>query len=130
VCSGAFVKITEQYEQRSYEGEWADLQQSLVEAREQVERGIEHVKRVGGDTMDLVGRPLVDAAITVLIGHLLLDQAAASEERAPLVRRFLRRGLPTLRRDVELVLDTDRSALEDYARLAGPPPDRGAGWGR
>ncbi len=147
VCSGTFEKRVEEFEQHEYfDDDLHGLKQKLEEGRELVAEAIRYVKGHGVDYMDLYGRKLVDAAVTVLVGHLLLQQAAGSDrmqsrlhpadqdrsdgsgsgldtDRKKLVaRRFIDTNLATLRRDTALVRSGDKSALTDFATLAGPPP--------
>ena len=123
VCSGAFERRIDGFEQHEYtEGLLHELKQKLIEGKELVLQGVAKVKEEGAGYMDLYGRKLVDAAAVVLIGHLLLGQAAANERKRRVARRFIESSLPTLRRDIELVCSGDKSVLEDYDTLAGPPP--------
>ncbi|HUU81868.1 MAG TPA: acyl-CoA dehydrogenase family protein [Phycisphaerae bacterium] len=123
VCSRAFENRIAKLEAQEYtDGTLHDLKQKLVQARELIVTGVARVKEEGVTYMDLCGRKLVDAAATVLIGHLLLRQATANERKRHVARRFIETGLPTLRRDIELVCSGDKSVIEDYETLAGPPP--------
>jgi hypothetical protein len=72
--------------------------------------------------MDLSGRRLVDAAAAVLIGHLLLRQAAGNERKKRVARRFIDVEMPRLHLNCELIAAGDVSALDEYALLAGPVP--------
>jgi hypothetical protein len=90
--------------------------------RQEVGQAIAYVKDRGTDYMDLAGRKLVDSAIAVLVGHLLLGQGARSERKKRVARRFIDTEMPKLRLNCELVLRGDMSPLEEYALLAGPVP--------
>ncbi|MBI4582351.1 MAG: acyl-CoA dehydrogenase family protein, partial [Planctomycetes bacterium] len=123
VCAGGFEKRIEELEQTKYDDPTlADLRSRLDEGKALVGQGIAFVKAKGGEYMDLWGRKLVDAAATVLIGHLLLRQAVVSERKKAVARRFITLGLPMVKRDIELVCSDDRSALDDYQTIAGPVP--------
>ena len=123
VCSGAFEKRVEEFEQMSYSDELLSaLKEKLVEARGLVLKGIAFVKERGAEYMDLCGRKLVDSAIVVLVGHLFLKQALASERKRHVARRFIETGLPTIQRDIDLVCRGDSSVMQHFELLAGPPP--------
>ncbi len=123
VCSGAFEKRIQEFEQISYaDEELSNLKHLLIEGRELVLKGIAFIKQQGAEYMDLAGRKLVDAASTVLIGHLFLQQAVANERKARVARRFINMNMPTLRRDIELVCSGDTSATQQFDTIAGPPP--------
>ncbi|MHC4695339.1 MAG: acyl-CoA dehydrogenase family protein [Planctomycetota bacterium] len=146
VCSGTFEKRIEEIEQAEYfDKSLCELKQKLVEGKGLILEAIRYVKQHGVDYMDLCGRKLVDAAITVLIGHLFLQQAAddrlesrSDSEDSPfdnacnatfcasrkklVAHRFIKANVPTLTRDMTLVCSGDKSALTDFDTLAGPPP--------
>jgi 3-(methylthio)propanoyl-CoA dehydrogenase len=123
VCSGVFEKQAADHEQHPYSDSLLnELKAKLVEGRELVLKGVAFVKSQSTDYMDLYGRKLVDSAIAVLVGHLLLKQATANDRKRQVARRFITTHLPTIRRDIELVCSGDRSATEQYQLLAGPVP--------
>jgi alkylation response protein AidB-like acyl-CoA dehydrogenase len=123
VCSGAFEKRVDELEQATYgDEELAALKQQLVEGRGLVLKGVAFVKEKGAEYMDLMGRRLVDSAIAVLVGHLLLSQATRSDRKKAVARRFIQTRMPQLRADLERVCSGDRAPLDDYATLAGPLP--------
>ncbi|UCD30528.1 MAG: acyl-CoA dehydrogenase family protein, partial [Planctomycetota bacterium] len=122
VCSGAFEKRIEEFEQTEYDDELLQgFKEKLIEGKELVLKGITVVKEQGGDYMDLFGRKLVDSACTVVIGHLLCRQAADNERKRFVAQRFIETNLPTICRDIDLVCSQDRSVLEHYEAIAGPP---------
>ncbi|MFH0982096.1 MAG: acyl-CoA dehydrogenase family protein [Planctomycetota bacterium] len=122
VCSGAFEKLIEGFEQHDFKDKLLyDLGRKLGEGKALVLKGIAFVKERGNEYMDLYGRKLVDAAAVVLIGHLFLRQAEVHERKRLVTRRFIETSLPTVRRDIEWVCSGDRSPLEQFAALAGPP---------
>jgi hypothetical protein len=122
VCSGAFEKRIEELEQTEYQDDLLKgLKQKLAEGKELVVKGIAALKGFGGDYMDLHGRRLVDAATAVLIGHLLCRQAAENERKRFVAQRFIETSMPTIRRDIDMVCSGDRSAVEHYEAIAGPP---------
>ncbi len=126
VCSGAFDSFASECEAAEYsDADLAALKQKVVEAKRQVLDAIQFIKQRGNEYMDLHGRKLVDAALVVIIGHLLLRQAAACERKKAVARRFIETGLPTLRRDLEVVRSGDTSAIQEFDLIAGPPTVNG-----
>ena len=122
VCSGAFEKRIEEFEAVPCgDPDLEPLRTALTEAKGLVLRGIAFVKEKGTEYMDLYGRPLVDAAIVVIVGHLLLRQAAANPRKRIVARRFIERNLLTLRRDIDWVCSGDMTAVQQYEAIAGPP---------
>ena len=96
---------------------WIDF----VAGKDKVLEAIAFVKQQGNEYMDLYGQRLVDSAIVVLIGHLLLAQGAADERKKRVARRYVERELPTLERDLALIGSGDQSAMQEYDLIAGPP---------
>jgi alkylation response protein AidB-like acyl-CoA dehydrogenase len=126
VCGKTFEKYVEAFEQIAYEDPGlAELKQKLVEGRQRILEGVAFVKEQDPSYMDLCGRELVDAAAAVIIGHLLMGQAAANERKRLVARRFIDTNLADLRRDMELVLSGDRSVLVEYETFACPVPTTG-----
>lgn len=125
VCSEAFTKCVEEFEQHEYtDSLLSELKAKLAEGKQLVLDGVAKVKSEGGNYMDLSGRRLVDAAIVVIVGHLLLRQAETNDRKKRVARRYIETGLITLQRDIAQVLTGDKSAMEEYETLAGPVPAR------
>jgi alkylation response protein AidB-like acyl-CoA dehydrogenase len=126
VSSGTFQTWAEEQETKPYDDPLlGQLQQELVAGKQRVLQAVDFVKRQGTAYLDLVGRQLVDAAITVIVGHLLLSQGAASSRKRRVARRLIGRQMPVLRMNCEQILSGDTSPLDEYALLAGavPPSD-------
>ncbi|HOW70679.1 MAG TPA: acyl-CoA dehydrogenase family protein [Phycisphaerae bacterium] len=122
VCSGSFEKRVEELEAADCSGEpLLALKVRLLEAKQLVLEAIKLIKTQGNEYMDLYGRKLVDCAITVLVGHLLLRQAAANDRKKVVARRFIETGVATLRRDIALIQSGDQTAIQAYEMIAGPP---------
>jgi alkylation response protein AidB-like acyl-CoA dehydrogenase len=123
VTSGTFEKLVEEYEEVNYQlAMLQDLKQKLIDGKAELLRAVEFVKTQPTTYLDLVGRRLVDAAITVIVGHLLLGHAIRNERKQRVARRFIESGLPELRMKCEQILARDTSALDEYDILAGPVP--------
>ncbi|MGD2109445.1 MAG: acyl-CoA dehydrogenase family protein, partial [Phycisphaerae bacterium] len=122
VCGGAFEKRIARLEQREYfDKSLHGSKQKLAQGKQLVLDGVAFVKEQGVDYMDLHGRRLVDSAIAVLVGHLLLEQADADDRKKRVARRFIETNLPTIQRDIAVLRSGDKSAMEDFETLAGPP---------
>jgi alkylation response protein AidB-like acyl-CoA dehydrogenase len=123
VTAGVFEGWVADYEKRTYEDQLLEeLKQKLTEAKQHILEAIQFVKQQSMAYLDLSGRRLVDAAISVIIGHLLLGQGAVNERKKQVARRFILRELPVVRMNCEQVLSGDMTPLEQYALLAGPVP--------
>ena len=123
VTSGGFENFVAEFEKIQYADPLlAQLKQKLLDAKGQVAQAIQFVKGKSTSYLDLAGRRLVDAAIAVIVGHLLLGQGAADGRKKRVARRFIETHLPPLRADVELILSGDTSAMDEYELLAGPVP--------
>jgi hypothetical protein len=123
VASGSLDTWVEPYESKTYNDPLLDgLKQRLVDARRSVNEAVQFVKTRGSSYLDLCGRKLVDSALTIVIGHLLLGQGAANERKKRVARRFIDRDLAVLKMNCELIRSGDAAATEEYALLAGPVP--------
>lgn len=122
VCSGAFEKFVADMEGMTYEDELLDgLKARLLEDRQLVLEGIKAVKGESTEYMDLMGRRIVDSAISIIVGHLFLKQARRSERKRRVARRYIEFNHHTIQRDIRIVKSGDRSAMEEYELIAGPP---------
>lgn len=123
VSSGTFQTWTEDYEKKQYDDPLLEqLKQELLDGKRRVLEAVAFVKNQDTAYLDLVGRQLVDGAIAVIVGHLLLSQGKASERKRRVARRFIGRQMPVLRMNCEHVLSGDTSPLDEYDLLAGPVP--------
>lgn len=123
VTSGTFEKYIEDFENVDYADEQlAELKQTLIDARQTLMEAIQFVKTKPTSYLDLSGRRLVDAALVVIVGHLFLGQAARSDEKKCVARRFIRNQVPILRMNCEQILAHDLSPIEEFDALAGPVP--------
>lgn len=123
VASGAFEHWTAEWDTRSYDDPLLmQLRDQLVEAKSKVLEAVRYVKTQSTQYLDLAGRRLVDSAIAVIIGHLLLGQGAVNPRKKVVARRFLSQQLPVLQTNVAQVLSGDMSPLTEYEVLAGPVP--------
>ena len=126
VCNGAFEKRVSTLEGHEYfDTTLNELKAKLSDGKQLVLDGIAFVKTKGVDYMDLYGRKLVDAAVAVLVGHLLLQQAVDNERRRLVVKRFVERNHPHIQADMDLLRSGDVSAMSQYEAIAGPVPVAG-----
>ena len=125
VTSGGLDTWCEDHEKKTYDDPLLDeLKQKLIAARQRVAECVQFVKSKGNAYLDLSGRRLVDSAITIIIGHLLLAQGAKSERKKRVARRFIDREIA--RAADELRADPRRRHLAaGRVRPAGRPGARG-----
>ncbi len=123
VTSGTFAQFVKDFEEKKFDDQLLhELQRKLVEAKTKIIETVAFVKSRSGSYVDLSARRLVDSAITVICGHLLLDQGAADERKRRVARRYIEKGLGVLEMNCQEVLAGDTSAIEEYELLAGPVP--------
>jgi len=123
VASGAFEHWTAEWDTRTYDDPLLmQLRDQLVDAKNKVLDAVRYVKTQSTQYLDLAGRRLVDSAITVIIGHLLLGQGAVNQRKKAVARRFISQQLPVLQTNCAQVLSGDMSPLTEYEVLAGPVP--------
>jgi len=78
VCNGTAEKYLLNQEEYPYPQEVSELVHILQTGRQKLLDAIAFIKQQPGtEYMDLVGRPLVDAAIMLIVGHLFLKQGIA-----------------------------------------------------
>ena len=123
VASGSFETRVTEFEETDYDDPLlAELKEKLVRGKERVLEAIRFVKGQSTSYLDLSGGRLVDAAIAVVCGHLLLRQGVNNERKRRVARRFIEGQMPILRMNCERVLSGDNTPLDEYDLLAGPVP--------
>jgi 3-(methylthio)propanoyl-CoA dehydrogenase len=126
VTSGSLEAWTADHEKKTYDDPMLEgLKQKLIEARGRVAEAVVFVKTKGAAYLDLSGRKIVDSAIMIIVGHLLLAQGIGDDRKKRVARRFIERELPVLRMNLEHVYAADTSPMDEYALLAGPVPTAG-----
>ena len=125
VASGTFESYVAEHEKAACsDPTLAALKQKLVEAKTRVLEAIRFIKGRAAAYLDLSGRRLVDSAIFVIVGHLLLAQGAVNDRKKRVARRFIESGLPVLAMSLEQAFAGDMSPMDEYDLLAGPVPAR------
>ena len=125
VTSGALDTVVAEFEKTEYADPLlGQLKQKLVEAKQRIAEAVQYVKGKSTSYLDLSGRRLVDSAIAVIVGHLLLGQGVNNDRKKRVARRFIEGQLTALRTSLEVVLSGDTSAMDEYELLAGPVPSR------
>ncbi|MBM4091365.1 MAG: acyl-CoA dehydrogenase [Planctomycetes bacterium] len=123
VTSGTFEKFIADFETITYDNELLEgLKQKLIAGRARLATAIQFVKAKPASYLDLTGRRLVDAAIAIIVGHLLLGHAVANDRKKRVARRFIESALPELHMHCQRIESNDTSALDEYLLLAGPVP--------
>ncbi|MBN2216139.1 MAG: acyl-CoA dehydrogenase family protein [Pirellulales bacterium] len=123
VTSGTFEQFAGELEQKSYDDPaLAELKEKLVAAKQIILETIQFVKTQSSAYVDLHARRLVDSAIAVIVGHLLLDQATACDRKKVVARRFITSRLPEIKKNCEIVRSGDAMPIDEYELLAGPVP--------
>ncbi len=123
VSSGTFDTWTKEYDQRQYDDPLlSELHEKLVAAKGRVLEMVVFIKTQGSSYLDLAGRRLVDSALIVMIGHLLLAQGVENNRKKRVARRFILGQLPVLEMNCQQILSADTAAMDEYALLAGPVP--------
>ena len=123
VTSGTFEHYAAELEAKEHaDPALAELKQTLVDAKQMILETIQYIKQQSNAYLDLHARRLVDAAIAVIIGHLLLDQATACDRKKVVARRFITSQLHEIKKNCEVVRSGDAMPVEHYELLAGPVP--------
>ena len=123
VASGVFDGYAAEFEKTDFDDPLlAELKETLAEARRQVVEAADFAKKKSSSYLELSGRRLVDGAIAVLCGHLLLGQGAVNDRKKRVAKRFIQSQLSVLRMSCEQVLAGDTAPMDEYELLAGPVP--------
>ncbi len=123
VSSGAAGSLVEELLEKDWPADLAAPAEKLKAGSALLGEAVAYVKQQGGtEYMDLMGRRLVDMAIYLIAGALLLDQARRSDTKKLIARRWLATRLPELRMHHEFILSGERTPMTDFEALAGRVP--------
>lgn len=123
ITSGTFEQYVAQFEELTYDDPLLEeLKQKLIAARETIGEAVAFIKTRGSSYIDLSARRLVDSAITVICGHLLLGQGKVDDRKKRVARRYIEKGLCELKMKCGQVLAADVSPIDEFELLAGPVP--------
>jgi hypothetical protein len=97
---------------------FADVREKLIEAGRELDRAVAYVKEKGDtDYTDYYSRRIVDSAIDIQLGWLVLREARASEHKARMCRKFAAEMLPRVSLNVDAVTSGDTTTITGYRDL-------------
>ena len=123
ITSGVFAGYAESFEQKTYnDAKLEELKAVLTKDREKLQTAIGFVKTQSGAYVDLVAQKLVDAAMSVLIGHYFLGQAEKNDRKKKVAELFILGQSPIIAMKCAQSQQGNMQILTDYEVLAGPVP--------
>ena len=123
VSSGAAGTRIEELLDADWPAELTGYADQIAAGAALLKESIDYVKtKPGNEYLDFVGRKLVDMAIYLIVGALLLDQARTSDVKKAVVHRWLVTKMAELRMNHEMILSGEKSPIDDFEVLAGPLP--------
>jgi hypothetical protein len=126
VMAGTFETCVAEYEQANYDDPiLAEMKQKLADGKVRLTGAIDFAKEQSSRFQDLSARRLVDGAITIIVGHLLIRQAVGNDRKKRVAHRFIESQLPVLGMNCDQVLSGDAAPLDEFELLAGPVPSLG-----
>lgn len=123
VTSGVLENYVADFEAKTYDdAALEELKGKLIGLKDAIVEAVKFVKTKSGSYMDLSARRLVDAAITVITGHMFLDQAAANDRKKAVAKFYIEQRLPIMEGKLAQIHGGNGQAFEDYDLIAGPVP--------
>jgi alkylation response protein AidB-like acyl-CoA dehydrogenase len=99
------------------------LSRKVVRGREMLGKAVDAVNRKKDHQYTaLRARNLVDMATDLTVGSLLLKQAEVSRRKRTIAKRFIDRMMPQLKMNLSVTVGGDRSSLDHFSAIVGPPP--------
>jgi hypothetical protein len=113
VTSGLFLKILEGKKKEKYPKSLASLVAKVRESEERLKAAVSFVKEQNDHfCTDYHARGLVDMAVETLMGILLIENAANSEQKMHVTRRFVEDSHLKVKMLAEKVLSQDAKAID------------------
>jgi hypothetical protein len=118
IVSGVYADYVKQFEQKEFaDQKLNDLKSILINGRAEIQVAIDYAKSRGGNYVELVARRLVDASISVLIGHYLLAQAEKNERKKSLANLFITRNNTTITMNCNQTTNGNSQVIDQYQLL-------------
>jgi hypothetical protein len=119
VTTGTAISIMDEYESEDF-SHAPELHKQLHKARLNFEKTLVGIKEVDTpDFMTFHSRRVVEMATDVIIGYLLLRDAAHSERKKKVAAMFIEKMLPRVQASVSYILEGESILLEDYKEVIG-----------
>ena len=96
------------------------LKEKLIAVRARLDDAIAFARSQGVNYVELRARKLLDAAIAILIGHLLLDQATSDSRKQIVAEHYIRKEIANIAGIIALVEDGSSLVTDKYLEIVGP----------
>ncbi|MCX5670724.1 MAG: acyl-CoA dehydrogenase family protein [Planctomycetota bacterium] len=120
VTSGTAEKRFAELEAAPVPAGFEEAPRQIKDLRVKLGAAVAAVKQGQADYLDLVSRPLVDAAVDIYLCYLWLGMARHSAAKAAAARRFIHRAVPRIEHTLGVIMSGDRSTLDAFDVLVGP----------
>jgi alkylation response protein AidB-like acyl-CoA dehydrogenase len=119
VTTGTAIAIMDEYESEDF-SHAPELHEQLRKARLDFEKTVVGVK--GMDKKDIItyhARRIVEMATDLILGYLLIRDAAHSERKMKVAEIFIEKMLPRVEMSMNFILDGKASLLDNYKDIIG-----------
>lgn len=121
VTSGIYQTYISSFENKDLKNSVLDsLREKLIAVRARLDDAIAIARLKGVNYVELQARKLLDAAIAILIGHLLLDQATSNSRKQTIAEYYIRKEIANITGIVALVEDGSSIVTDNYLEIVGP----------
>ena len=121
VTSGIFQTYISSFENKDLKNTVLDsLKEKLIAVRARLDDAIAFARSQGVNYVELRARKLLDAAIAILIGHLLLDQATSDSRKQIVAEHYIRKEIANIAGIIALVEDGSSLVTDKYLEIVGP----------
>jgi alkylation response protein AidB-like acyl-CoA dehydrogenase len=118
ISSGVYADYVTKFEQNNFSDQKLnELKSILINGRIEIQSAIDYAKLHGGNYIELVARRLVDAAIAVLIGHYLLQQAEKDDRKRNVAELFITRNEPQIIMNCAQTKSGNTQVVDQYQLL-------------
>ncbi len=121
VTSGIYQTYISSFENKGLKNSVLDsLREKLIAVRARLDDAIAIARLKGVNYVELQARKLLDAAIAILIGHLLLDQATSNSRKQTIAEYYIRKEIAIITGIIALVEDGSSIVTDNYLEIVGP----------
>jgi hypothetical protein len=121
ILSGTMEKYYEELSSADFPRAAGWLAKKLKNCRRILTRSVEKLNsKRDGQLMELYARLVVDMAVEILIGYLLLHQARVSPRKFKIARIYIHQIVPRVTMRAHTLKTGDKACLKDYEIIVGP----------
>ena len=120
ILSGTLEKYFAELSARGFPRSLSGMAKKLERWRKILSRAIEQLNtKRDAQLLELYAKPVVDMAVEILMGYLLLNQARTSSRKVKIAKIYFNEKEPRIRMRAEIIRHSSKLCVKDFELIAG-----------